>query len=206
MTTRDLTGVELSTNRLTLREFGETDIDALTEVCQDEEIARYTMVPSPYRRADAERFVRETCPSSRAAGTDAAFGVFTKDGDKLVGAVGLHKIADLGEPAGGSGGVGYWTAAWARRHGYTSEAVTAVCRWGFTELGLALIRWDAFVGNDGSSGVARRCGFVLEGTRRSALLHRGVRRDMWVGSMLAGEFVEPSTAPESQRLTALDDA
>lgn len=184
----DLTGVELSTSRLILREFRETDIDAITEACQDEEIRRYTMVPAPYRRTDAERFVREVCPGGRAAGTDAAFGVFESDTGTLVGAVGLHRIAQLGHAAGGSAGIGFWTAPWARRRGFTREAVAAVCRWGFTELGLALIRWEAIVGNDGSWEVARRNGFVLEGTRRAALLHRGVRRDLWVGSLLASEF------------------
>ncbi|HET9172409.1 MAG TPA: hypothetical protein VFN97_23485 [Actinospica sp.] len=39
---RDFTGVRLAT-RLTLREFAEADIDAITEACQDEEIPRYTM-------------------------------------------------------------------------------------------------------------------------------------------------------------------
>jgi len=187
---RDLTGVALSTPRLILREWRETDIDAITEACQDEQIQRYTMVPAPYTRADAEKFVRETSPALRAAGTDAVFGVFAADPGTLVGAVGLHRIAQVAEPAGGSAGIGYWTAPWARRRGYTTEAVAAVCRWGFQEFGLALIRWDAIVGNDGSWKVARRNGFVLEGTRRACLLHRGVRKDLWVGSLLSTEFAE----------------
>jgi len=196
---RDLTGVALSTPRLILREFREADIDAIAEACQDDEIQRYTMLPTPYGRADAERFVRKICPAGRSAGTDAGFGIFTAepaetadsaDTSSLVGAVGLHNIAQVDEPAGGTAGIGYWTAPWARRHGYTTEAVGAVCRWGFQEFGLALIRWDAIVGNDGSWEVARRNGFVREGTRRASLLHRGVRRDMWVGSLLAAEFAE----------------
>jgi hypothetical protein len=32
-------------------------------------------------------------------------------------------------------------------------------------------------------------GFVLEGTRRASLLHRGVRKDVRVGSLLPTEFV-----------------
>jgi RimJ/RimL family protein N-acetyltransferase len=191
---RDLTGVTLSTPRLLLREWREADIDAITEACQDEEIQRYTTVPTPYTRADAETFVRSLCPARRTAGTDATFGVFAADTGMLVGAIGLHNLAQLDEPAGGSGGVGYWTARGARRRGLTTEAVSAVCRWGFAELGLALIRWDAIVGNDGSWEVARRVGFVREGTRRAAMIHRGVRTDMWVGSLLAAEFAERQQA------------
>jgi RimJ/RimL family protein N-acetyltransferase len=192
---RVLTGVVLSTSRLTLREFRESDIDTVTQACQDAEIEQYTMLPAPYRRADAEKFVRDVCPAGRAAGTDAVFGVFESAAGTLVGAVGLHKIAHLGEAAGGRAGIGYWTAPWARRHGHTSEAVGAVCRWGFAELGLALIAWDAIVGNEGSWGVARRNGFVREGTRRASLVHRGVRKDLWVGSLLADEF---AGAPSSR--------
>jgi RimJ/RimL family protein N-acetyltransferase len=191
---RDLTGVTLSTPRLLLREWREADIDAIAEACQDEEIQRYTTVPTPYTRADAEMFVRTLCPAKRSAGTDAAFGVFATDTGMLVGAIGLHNIAQLDEPAGGSAGVGYWTARDARRRGFTTEAVAEVCRWGFQELGLALIRWDAIVGNDGSWEVARRVGFVREGTRRAVLVHRGVRTDMWVGSLLAAEFEEHQQA------------
>jgi RimJ/RimL family protein N-acetyltransferase len=143
------------------------------------------MVPSPYRRADAERFVREVVPAQRAAGTGAPFGVFRADTATLVGTVGLLEIAERDEPVGGRAGIGYWTAPWARRCGYTTEAVGAVCRWGFEELGVAVISWEAIVGNEGSWAVARRNGFVREGTRRARLLHRGVRRDLWVASLLA---------------------
>jgi RimJ/RimL family protein N-acetyltransferase len=190
ITTRDFTGVALSTPRLTLREFRETDIDAITEACQDEEIRRYTMVPAPYERANAEKFVREICPAGRAAGTDVVFGVFVTGTGTLVGAIGLHNISHLDEAAGGSAGIGYWTAPWSRRRGYTSESVAEVCRWGVRELRLALIRWDAIVGNDGSWKVAQRSGFVLEGTRRSYLVYRGARKDLWVGSLLASEFAD----------------
>ena len=182
--------MSLSTPRLILREWRETDIDAITDACQDEEIGRYTMLPAPYTRADAEKFVLDVNPPRRAAGTDAGFGVFSAETGTLVGAVGLHNIAQVGEPAGGRAGIGYWTARSARPRGYTTEAVAAVCRWGFAELGLALISWDAIVGNDGSWEVARRNGFVREGTRREALMHRGVRRDLWVGSLLPAEFVD----------------
>jgi hypothetical protein len=121
------------------------------------------MVPSPYRRADAERFVREVVPAQRAAGTGAPFGVFRADTATLVGTVGLLEIAERDEPVGGRAGIGYWTAPWARRCGYTTEAVGAVCRWGFEELGVAVISWEAIVGNEGSWAVARRNGFVREG-------------------------------------------
>jgi RimJ/RimL family protein N-acetyltransferase len=197
---RDFTGLSLSTARLVLREFRDDDIDAITEACQDELIQRNTTVPSPYTRGEAVKFVREACPDGRRAGKDVVFGVFVAGGAEevdarlaqrggLVGAVGMHRIGHLGAPCGGNGELGYWAASWARGHGYVAEAAAAVCRWGFADLGLTRIEWYALAGNEDSWAVARRCGFVREGTLRSWLVHRGVRHDAWAGSLLPGELV-----------------
>lgn len=195
---RDLTGISLRAPGLVLREFGEADLDVITEACQDELIQRYTTLPSPYSRSDAEKFVLEISPKGRAAGTDAVFGVFEAGGagdlaawGGLVGAVGMHRIAHLDAPFGGNGELGYWTAPWARRRGLTARAAAAVCRWGLDELGLARIEWYAVAGNEGSWGVARRCGFVREGTLRAWLVHRGARHDAWAASLLPGELPDP---------------
>ena len=180
----DFTGLTLRTERLILRPFGEQDIDAITEACQDPLIKLYTVVPSPYARADAEKFVREMVPRARAAGTGAVFGAFLADTGELAASVGLHNIGHLDTPYGGDGGIGYWAAPGTRGRGYTTEAVREVCRWAFEDLGLAVIRWEAIVGNEASWHVVEKVGFTREGTRRALFVHRGVRVDMWVGSLL----------------------
>ncbi|HEY3869093.1 MAG TPA: GNAT family N-acetyltransferase [Actinocrinis sp.] len=211
---RDLTGVSLSTARLVLRELGADDIDAITAACQDELIQRYTTVPSPYSRADAEKFVLEVSPAGRRAGTDAVFGVFVAGGADgagagpadsvlarqggLVGTVGMHRIAHVGASYGGNGELGYWAAPWARGHGYVAEAAAAVCRWGFADLGLARIEWYALSGNESSWAVARRCGFRRDGTLRAWLVHRGARHDAWAGSLLPGELTDTTSASENR--------
>jgi RimJ/RimL family protein N-acetyltransferase len=45
--------------------------------------------------------------------------------------------------------------------------------------------WRAFVGNTASRAVAERAGFRVEGELRLGGVQRGVRRDDWVGSLLA---------------------
>ena len=50
--------VTLTTERLVLHPPTETDIDAIVRACQDPEIPRYTPVPSPYGREDAEGYVK----------------------------------------------------------------------------------------------------------------------------------------------------
>ena len=186
--TRDFSGLTLRTERLVLRPWVEADIDAITEACQDPLIARYTVVPSPYVRADSEKFVREMVPRERAAGTGAVFGAFVAGTGELAASVGLHNLRHLDTEYGGDGGIGYWAAPGNRGRGYTTEAVREVCRWAVEDLGLAVIRWDAIVGNEASWRVVEKVGFTREGTRRAQLIQRGVRVDTWTGSLLRKDF------------------
>ena len=185
---RDFTGVTLRTERLLLRAWTEADIDAITAACQDPLTHRYTMVPAPYTRADAEGFVREIGPSERAAGTGAIFGAFVAETGEPAAAVGLHNLKHLGTAVGGDGEIGYWAVPGTRGRGYTTEAVREVCRWAIEDLGLAVIRWDALVGNEASWRVAEKVGFTREGTARARIVHRGVRVDTWIGSLLRTEL------------------
>src|SRR5699024_3210081 len=112
------------------------DVDAIFEACQDPEIPRWTTVPSPYTRADAEGFV-ELIAQWWADESQTIWGIYA-DGT-LVGVVGLHHIT--AHDAGGSTELGYWATAAARRQGFMVEASRAVIEWGFAELGLARITW-----------------------------------------------------------------
>jgi len=182
------TEVTLRTDRLILRPWGESDIDAITEACQDPLTLRYVPLPMPYTRAAAETFVREVAPNGRSAGTDVVFGAFLAETGEAVASVGLHRLTALGAEHGGAGEIGYWTAPGARGRGYMTEAVREVCRWGFDELGLARIEWIAVARNEGSWRVAEKAGFTREGTLRAWLVQRGERKDAWIGSLLHGEW------------------
>lgn len=184
---KDFTRTALRTARLVLRPWVESDIDAITLACQDRDIQRYVPIPSPYSRTDAEVFVREVLPQGRAEGTDVVFGAFDAETGLAAGSVGLHRIRHLEAPCGGSAEIGYWAVPTARGLGYTTEAVREVCRWGFAEQGLARIEWIAIAGNEASWRVVEKLGFNREGTLRSYLIHRGVREDVWIGSLLRTE-------------------
>jgi RimJ/RimL family protein N-acetyltransferase len=184
---RDLTGTMLTTGRLVLTAPTAADVDAIFEICQDPAIQAWTMVPSPYRREHAEQFMGSGVPHGLAAGTDAVFGVYHAVSGRLLGMVGLHGITRPDAVHGAQAEIGYWTAPYARRQGYTAEAVRAVCRWGLAELKLDRIEWTAFEGNEASRALARRVGFTLEGTLRSRMVHRGKRIDVWIGSLLPGD-------------------
>ncbi|MFJ6730226.1 GNAT family N-acetyltransferase [Streptomyces sp. NPDC091281] len=95
----------------------------------------------------------------------------------------------------GTAEIGFWTAKEHRGRGYTTEATLTAVRWAFTRLAVDRVEWRAEVGNTASRTVAAHAGFTLEGTLRSAINNKGVRRDCWIGSLLPSDLGLPSTAP-----------
>jgi RimJ/RimL family protein N-acetyltransferase len=163
-----------------LRPFHPRDTEAVTAACQDPESARWTTVPVPYSRADAEFYLLHHQPAGWARGHLAGFAITGPD-DRYVGSIDLR----LDTEDAGSAEVGFLVAPWARGQGYATAAVRTICAWGFDTLGLDRVVWQAHVGNEASRRVAEAAGFTVEGVARSALLQRGERRDGWAGSLLA---------------------
>ncbi|WP_335932443.1 GNAT family N-acetyltransferase [Streptomyces sp. PTD5-9] len=75
-----------------------------------------------------------------------------------------------------------------RRRGYGTAVLDALADLAFGEL--PLYRLEAFTHTDNTAALAvlARSGFVREGVRRSACLHRGRRRDVAVCSLLRPEW------------------
>jgi len=167
---------------LALRPPAERDLDALVAACADPESARWTTVPVPYGRANAEYFLYGRSPGRWAAATGLV-GVIVDEHDRCCGSMELRLAPDDLSLAD----VGYLVAPWARGRGYATAALRALCRWGFESLGLRRIEWMAHVGNDASRRVAERAGFTIEGTARRRSAHRGEPRDSWTGALLVGD-------------------
>lgn len=174
--------VELQDAQVVLRAPREEDVEEVYAACQDPEVQRWTSVPVPYRRQDAEFFVTEVAATGWAAGTNAIFLVREQGSGSLVGSMGLHDVAN------GMAEIGFWAAPGTRGRGLTTAAARLLCRWGFEELGLARIEWQAYVGNVGSRRVAEKLGFAVEGTCRQRLSGRGARYDGWIGGLLPGDL------------------
>lgn len=170
----------LTTPRLFLSIPVSGDVDAIHDACQDPLIQRYTTVPSPYTREDAESFVR-LAADGWESGSDHVWAV-RADG-ALVGMVGLHGIKD------GAAELGYWTAAAGRGAGRTTEAAHAVVDFAFGPMRLERLEWQAVVGNLASARVAQKLGFRYEGMRRRGLTGHGPgsngRVDGWLAGLLS---------------------
>lgn len=179
--------VTITTDRLLLRPFGPDDVDAVLAACQDPAIQRWTTVPSPYRREHAEVFVHRICPKGLRTGTAYAFAVQVRDTGDLAGAIDVRP-ARTSLAAAHQGEVGYWTARQHRGRGYAAEALRALARWAFTDLGLGRLEWRAHTANLASRRVAERAGFTVEGVLRSAVVRDGVSQDLTVGSLLPSDL------------------
>jgi len=181
----------LSDGVVTLRPWSKVDAAFLAEASADPAIRRYNGVldrlghPSPpLSIVDAEAFIEEWALNWRAFGvteTPSAGVVFAivdaRSGD-LVGCCGVDdwSTADVAQ-------FGYWIAAGARGRGYATRAVILFTRWLF-ELGAARVFLTIVADNDASVAVARRAGFVHEGTMHSHAVWQGRRCDvMWFAAL-----------------------
>ena len=151
----------LSDGEIGVRPLAPGDVPAIVAACQDPEIPRWTRVPSPYLREDAEHFLA-IAAAEAAAGEGVALAV-ADAGDRLIGTIGLMEI----DRDGGYGEIGYWTAAAARGRGAATRAVVLLRDWAHAELGLSAIEILAHGDNRPSQLVAERAGFEDTGELRS---------------------------------------
>jgi RimJ/RimL family protein N-acetyltransferase len=175
--------VEIRTDRLHLRGWRPSDAPAVLAACTDPLVQAWTSLPAPYTAENARQYVEELAPASWAGDAAYPFAVT----DRATGDV-LANVALRPSPVHQTHDVGYWASAGARDRGVTSEALSALCRWGFADVGATRIEWYARVGNFASRRVAEKAGFTIEGTLRSGLPVAGGRRaDAWVGARLPGD-------------------
>ena len=171
----------LTADGVVLRPLREDDIPAIVEACQDAEMVRWTSIPHPYADQHARDFL-----SFAAAGwandSQAIFAIADPVSDAYLGVMDLRLHPDE------SAEVGYHVAPWARGRGVGRAGLRLLCGWGLDVLGLQRIEWQAAVGNDASRRMAEAVGFVVEGTCRRRLVHRGTRVDSWIGALLPGEL------------------
>jgi ribosomal-protein-serine acetyltransferase len=83
---------------------------------------------------------------------------------RLCGSIGLHVI----DRQDRSTSIGYWLDASHEGRGIMTRACRAIVTEGFRNYGLHRIEIRCAVGNDGSSGIPRRLGFMEEGILREA--------------------------------------
>lgn len=169
---------------LELNEFVLEDATAVSEICADAAITKWTTVPSPYTLADAQYFIKEVAQAGWRQDLRATWAV-RLDG-QLVGCVSLEFA---------SSAIGYWFAPQVRGSGVARAAVAAVIRAAFDNFDMPALYWAAEI-HDGvpnwpSWRLAWSLGFKREGLVRLHGQNKGEYCDQWVGTLLAGDPLEP---------------
>ena len=176
--------IGLSDGVVLLRPWQTGDVDALVEACNDPEVQKWTAVPDPYTKADAEAWVRGDPLPEEPPGDRVAFAVAANDDpDRVIGSMSIMRVE-----RGALGEIGYWTATWGRGRGATTRAVRLLATWGMGEFELRRVELVIAIDNDPSNRVAEKAGFTNEGTLRQYRQAKGVWRDHYMWSLLRDEL------------------
>ncbi len=117
-----------------------------------------------------------------ATDTGRIYGIWLDD--KLVGGV-LFRVMDVPQ---GRAEVGCWLEPSATGRGLVTRAAKVLIDWAIRERGMHRVEWLVSSQNAPSIAVARRLGMTRDGVLRSYHVHRGVRQDLEVWSVLAPEW------------------
>lgn len=178
--------MRITDGTVTLRRHEPGDVEDVLAMATDPETVRFTSVPRPYGRADAQRWVGAQAPELWRSGSAFCWAVEAVDGGRprFAGGVDVRR--------GEVPDIGFATAPWARGRGLTARAVRLATSWVF-ERGLPVVHWTAHAGNLASWRVAHACGFAFHGERPLSVAQRGALRDGWFASLRPGDPPTPRT-------------
>jgi ribosomal-protein-alanine N-acetyltransferase len=163
-------------NGFTMSPPTEDDIPAFIKHLNDPYIyARTLNLPASYAEKDA-RFFLALCKSlEENFGHPLHFSIRNPEGE-TIGGCGYHGknlVAGLAH----RDEIGYWLATDYRGKGIMTEAVKAICEYGFTTRKLIRIEAPVYAFNLESEAVLKKCGFVYEGYWQKAYLRNGEYHD-----------------------------
>lgn len=170
----------LETPRLRLRPLDLSDASAIQKAAGAREIAD-TMIslPHPYPAGEAERYaIRQQ--SEREAGRSATFTIEQKADGWFCGLVELRDIDREHSQAE----LSFWLAVDAQGQGYMSEAIHAVVRYGFANLGLNRLYAYHMLRNPACGRVLEKNGFKQEGLLRQRVRKWGQFEDVSLWAIL----------------------
>lgn len=187
----------LWTERLILRTFFETDLNAFHEFARN-----------PHVGPQAGWKPHESKDESLAVLFDfiqkeETWAIVDRKERQVIGSIGLHP--DRRRLNRNARMLGYALAEpfWGR--GLMTEAARRILRHAFCDLGIDLVSVCHFPYNMRSRRIIEKCGFTFEGTLRQAtLLYDGSLQDDVCYSMTRAEYLALDTVPLSRLETALN--
>lgn len=169
--------------RVYLRPSERADLPAFVRWLNDADVAATLAVRAPMSVAAEEAwFERMLAAQGR---TDYHFVICLLDDDRPIGTIGLHEVdrdngrAEFGIAIGEKD-------EWGK--GYGTDALRAICDFGFGQLRLERIGLEYYAGNDRGRRAYQKAGFVHEGTLRHARFSDGNYLDVHVMGLLRSEW------------------
>ena len=175
----------LATPRLSLVALTVEHAPAILELAGDPEICSKMNWFPHANLADARHFVARALVGY-AQGKHYEWGIVRRSDQVLIGTCNLGAW----DPRAGSRSLGYAVSRACWQHGYATEAVAYVIRFGFVQLGLSAIDAYIFCENTASRRVAEKLGMQRVDTRALSTEGDAVRavdvwrlaRERWLGA------------------------
>ena len=170
----------LETSRLQLRPPELSDALEIQKAASIREIAD-TMIslPHPYPEGEAERYISRK-QNEREAGSAVSFIIEEKAGK---GFCGLIEVRDI-DHEHSQGELSFWLAKNAWGHGYMSEVVQVIVRYGFEVLNLNRLYAHHMLRNPATGRVLEKNGFKQEGLLRQRVQKWGQYEDVVLEAIL----------------------
>ena len=176
---------ELTTERLLLRAFVESDWQAVHEYASDPEVVQY-MPWGPNTEDETRRFIDQRLADQAVDHPGhVEYAVALRAEDRLIGGCGVHASDN---PDNSEGWIGYCLNPryWGR--GYATEAARTVLGFGFREFGFHRIFATCDPRNAGSRRVLKKIGMRREGRLREHKWQKGEWRDSLLYAILEHEW------------------
>jgi ribosomal-protein-alanine N-acetyltransferase len=183
---RSFTEVSISTARLRLRPLVLADADQLFRIFSDPEFMRFWS-STPWESIERARSLIENDQKELAAGEHLRLGILLKEADTLIGTCSLFHFNAQSRRAE----IGYGIAPTHWRMGFMHEAVSALIRYAFEELGMNRLEADIDPRNLASARSLEKLGFTREGLLRERWIVGGEVSDSALYGLLARDCPVP---------------
>jgi [ribosomal protein S5]-alanine N-acetyltransferase len=150
--------MQLETTRLLIRDFVESDLDAVYAYGSDPEVVRYMVFPPSTLAGTREHIARCMALANEQPRCGYDMGITLRSTGEIIGGITLGVI----DRTAGEAAFSYLLnrAMWGQ--GYATEALIEMLRFGFTQLGLRRIADSCDAENSASARVMEKCGLRLE--------------------------------------------
>lgn len=75
-----------------------------------------------------------------------------------------------------------------RKKGHGTDATLALLRYAFDELGLHRLNTTILTDNDASVKLHEKCGWTIEGTKKSSIFKNGIWKDLYIVGILEEDY------------------